>query len=266
MDCVAVFEAPPPGEIRFQFSAAAAYRREIQQCRLCRHFLSTCHAENSELYQGDYVTSNYSDEAGIRRNFERIMNLDSHKSDNKGRVARVLAFASQYFEECEKRRPHSILDVGSGLCVFLAEMKASGWDCTALDPDPRSMRHAQRTVQVHAVCGNFMEVRDLGRFDVVTFNKVLEHVRDPLALLVKARTHLAETGFVYVEVPDGEAARREGFEREEFFIDHLHVFSGPSLAMLATRAGFVVLELERLREPSGKYTLRAFLIPSPDVS
>jgi hypothetical protein len=37
-----------------------------------------------------------------------------------------------------------------------------------------------------------------------------------------------------------------------------------SLALLATRAGFRVQTLERLREPSTKFTLRAFLTAAPE--
>ena len=49
--------------------------------------------------------------------------------------------------------------------------------------------------------------------------------------------------------------------REEFFIDHVHVFSTPPVVLLAERAGFRVAEVQRLREPSTKFTLRAFLRP-----
>ena len=106
----------------------------------------------------------------------------------------------------------------------------------------------------------------LGQFDVITFNKVLEHVEDPVTMLARATRHLNPKGFVYVEVPDGEAASVEGSEREEFFIEHHHVFSPASMAMTAERAGFRVEALERLREPSTKFTIRTFLTIHPYVS
>ena len=52
---------------------------------------------------------------------------------------------------------------------------------------------------------------------------------------------------------------RSGYLNEEFFIDHHHVFSMASLAILVMRAGFAAGSLERIREPSGKYTLFGFL-------
>jgi SAM-dependent methyltransferase len=257
---VFTYDAPPDGEIRFSFSSGAEYRREVLSCDLCGHFVSVHDMDMSDLYAGDYVHANYGD-TGLIRNFERIISLDPSKSDNTGRVQCILKFASDHFSSSEPR-PRSILDVGSGLCVFLHRMKEAGWMCTALDPDPRATAHARESVGVDAVCGNFMELTDLGTFDAVTFNKVLEHVEDPVGMLAKSAACLRDGGFVYVELPDGEAAVADGPGREEFFIDHLHVFSTTSLAMLAARAGFSIRALERLREPSTKYTLRAFLVPA----
>ena len=78
-------------------------------------------------------------------------------------------------------------------------------------------------------------------------------------MLAKSLTHLNYDGFVYLEVPDGESAAIEEKEREEFFIDHSHIFSLTSLSLLAKRANFSVQMLKRIHEPSGKYTLLAFL-------
>jgi hypothetical protein len=91
-------------------------------------------------------------------------------------------------------------------------------------------------------------------------------VTDPVAMLRRAAAHLASDGAVYIELPDGEAAMHDGPGREEFFIDHHHVFSRKSLGVLAQRAGFSIIEDERLREPSSKYTLHAFLVSGQDGS
>jgi len=189
------------------------------------------------LYEADYVDSTYEAD-GIGAAFERIVSLRPEKSDNAGRVRRVLEFANHHFQVDpghRARRLH-VLDVGSGLCVFLNGMKTAGWDCTALDPDARAAAHATRHVGVRGIQGDFMTVERLGRFDVVTFNKVLEHVEDPIAMLSKAAEHLHDDGFVYVEVPDASGALGEGPHREEFFVDHLHIFTTASLTMLASRA------------------------------
>lgn len=249
------YDAPPAGETAFE-CAEGAYRRAYSRCGLCGHWFSANEMDLGGLYGGAYVDNTYGDR--MRQTFERILALPPERSDNAGRVAALVDFAARHFPVGLAPR---LLDVGSGLGVFPCRMKEAGWRCTALDPDERAARHAREVIGIEAVKGDFMKIdlSSIGPFDVVTFNKVLEHVEDPVAMLAKAQTLLAPDGFIYVEVPDGDAASVEGRGREEFFIEHLHVFSPASLAMLVMRAGFSVSEIERLREPSSKYTLRAFL-------
>lgn len=255
------YTSPPAGEVGFSFSTGRPYFREVLRCAACAHFVARHEMGGDELYAGEYVTSTYGD-YGVTAAFERIIGLDPAKSDNVGRVRRILDFAQRHFDASRfSTRPPTVLDIGSGLCVFPYAMKAAGWDCTAVDPDPRAARHAIERVGVRGVCGDFMTVADLGRFDAVTFNKVLEHVQAPVAMLARVRSHVAADGFVYVELPDGETAATDGAERQEFAIAHWHAFSIESVAALARRAGFRTHTVERLREPSGKYTIRAFLRP-----
>lgn len=247
------YSAPPAGETKFDFGAAP-YKRCYLRCEVCAHWYSETDMDLSALYGGAYVDSTYG--AKMRATYDRIMALPPEKSDNAARAARVQLFASHVFPE---RKQPSLLDVGSGLAVFPARMKALGWRCTALDPDPRAAQHARDVVGVEAIAGDFMAQDRLGRYDAVSFNKVLEHVLDPVAMLEKAARHLEPKGFIYVEVPDGEAAAAEGPGREEFFIEHHHVFSPESVHLMARNAGLQAVTVERVREPSTKFTLRAFL-------
>jgi 2-polyprenyl-3-methyl-5-hydroxy-6-metoxy-1,4-benzoquinol methylase len=256
------YREPPPGEVRFGLGSTP-YSREIRRCAQCGHFLSLHDIDMRYLYSGQYVDATYGGD-GLKRAFDRINALPEERSDNVGRVRRVVDFCSVHFSKmlAEGRKP-SVLDVGSGLCVFLHRLsKQTGWACTALDPDSRAARHASECAGVTGVCGDFMHARDMGHFDMITFNKVLEHVSDPVGMLARARTFLSPGGLVYVELPDGEAAAVAGAGREEFFIDHHHVFSAKSFRVLATKAGFDASAIESLQEPSTKYTLRGFLTVS----
>lgn len=259
-DAVRVFhyDAPPTGEIGFRRAAGEPYYREVWQFPISRHYVSRHAMRVATDYDGAYVEATYKDDAGLAATFARIIALPPEKSDNAGRIARVKEFASGHFGA--ERKPR-LLDIGAGLGVFPHVVKQAGWACTALDPDKRAARHLREVVGVEAVCGDFMTAQGLTGFDVITLNKVLEHVEDPVAMLSRARSALAPGGFIYIELPDGEMAATEGAEREEFFIEHLHVFSFTSLSILADRAGFNTATIERLREPSRKFTLRAFLVP-----
>ena len=248
------YDAPPAGETVFD-CAVGQYRRGYLRCGLCGHWFSDNAMDLSGLYGGAYVDNTYGER--MLQIFERIMALPPERSDNAGRVAALLEFSRGHFPAGTQPR---LLDVGAGLGVFPSRLKEAGWRCTALDPDERAARHAREVIGIEAVTGDFMRIdtSSLGTFDVVTFNKVLEHVEDPVAMLARARPLLAPGGFIYLEVPDGEAAAAEGPGREEFFIEHHHVFSPASAALLAVRAGFSPLLTQRLREPSSKFTLRVF--------
>lgn len=260
LEAVFVYDAPPPGEVRFP-SSAAGYARTVWRCRVCGHFLSRHAMDLSGLYGGEYVDATYGGH-GLRRAFDRITALPPERSDNEGRAVAVAAFAADRFAGRLTRRPR-LLDIGSGLAVFPWRMAREGFDCTALDPDARAVAHAREAAGVRAVQADFLRDAVAGDYDVATLNKVLEHVIDPGTMLARVKGLLAPGGFVYVELPDGEGAVGDGPGREEFFIDHHHVFSLASMAVLAARAGFRLLAASRLREPSGKYTLRGFLEAAP---
>ena len=249
------YDKPPPGENPFDLPAGTAYRRTINECLTCGHFLAESDLDVSHVYEGAYVDTAYGP-GGLKAAFDRIMDLPRERSDNAARADRVEGFAAGFLADGSR----DLLDVGSGLGVFPFAMQRKGWNAVALDPDARAAEHLS-SLGLPVQRGDFfaLEAASLGEYDVVTFNKVLEHVVEPVAMLAKGAALLRPGGFVYVEVPDGEAAAREGAAREEFFIEHLHVFSAVSLGLLARNAGFSVIEVERLQEPSTKFTLRAFL-------
>lgn len=243
----------PEGETDFGIPPEH-YRREFRRCRRCGHMSAFTGPQLTSLYARAYVDATYAD-GELDASFERIMSLPPERSDNAQRVRRIQEWM------VDRGREHTLLDVGSGLGVFPAAMAEAGWRCTALDPDPRAADHAERRIGVNTICTDFMVAENLGQFSLITLNKVLEHVEDPVQMLARTRRFLGPSGTVYVEVPDGELAAEdpEGENREEFFIEHLHAFSASSLSLLVDRTGYTSRRIERIRDPSGKYTLAAFL-------
>lgn len=248
---------PPVGETRFELPDGVVYDREFLECGTCGHLLADPGIDPDVIYGGAYVDATYTD-GGMERAYDRIMSLPPGSSDNIERVERVCAQMAANAPAARR-----VLDIGSGLGVFGARMKEQGWSVTVLDPDPRAVAHARERIGVEGIEADFMEL-ELGRtYELLTLNKVLEHVADPLAMLRRAADHLDPGAWVYVEVPDGEVAAAHGDGREELFIEHLHAFSLASLGLLAQRAGFRIERIERLHEPSDKFTLAAFLHQAP---
>jgi SAM-dependent methyltransferase len=256
-ECEHTYQERPTGETDFKFDD---YHRELWRCQICGHFLSTTSMDLTTLYEADYVDMTYGGSDGVRRTYERIMDLDPAKSDNVGRVDCIVQFAKQHFADTSNLK---VLDIGSGLGVFLGRVRqVTDWACTALEPDPRLAEHAQETLGIEAISEDYRKLEWDREFDIICLNKVLEHIEEPSNLLQHCRNDLASGGFLYLELPDGEVAAedKEGFGREEFFLEHHHAFSLASMELLTSKAGFQSIKLERLHEPSTKYTLRSFLI------
>ena len=253
------YDTQPPLETRFPLAAGSRYWRELHRCAQCGHYLEYFPLDQAALYGGEYVTATYGDSSGLRKSFERINALPAERSDNVQRVRHIVAFCDGYWsaERWSQRKP-ALLDVGAGLGVFPYRMQEAGWECTALDMDPRQVQHLREVAGVRAELGDVRASGELGRFDLITFNKVLEHVPDPIDVLASSTQKLLPDGLVYIELPDGEAAEVEGKEREEYLLGHIHVFSFASFALLVARARLRLLSCERLQEPSTKYTLRGF--------
>lgn len=248
------YDSPPIGEPNFVNNQN--YKRKVLQFFPSNHFISINDMDLGDLYESKYLDANYKSESKMSKVFDRIISLPSHKSDNIGRFNAIKEHSKKWFSD---RKKLNLLDIGSGTGVFPYIVKKNGWDCLAIDPDKRSVNHLKNKVGVNTLHGDFFKLKPINKFNIITLNKVLEHVKDPIKMLSLTKEWLQDEGFVYLEVPDGEASSLLGKNRGEFYIDHLHIFSIASVAILANKAGYCVQNVYRLNEPSDKFTIRAFL-------
>jgi cyclopropane fatty-acyl-phospholipid synthase-like methyltransferase len=245
---------PIKGEVKIDLKGKP-YRRKYILCNFCGHFLSQYKFNLRNIYSEEYMESTYGEK--ILKTFNKIVNLPKKKSDNAQRIKRIEKFVKKKIQ----KKKINLLDIGSGLGIFPYSVKKIGWNCLALDPDKRATKHINKNLGIKTLNKDFLKINRIenNNFDVITLNKVLEHVEKPIVMLSKVNKFLSKKGFVYIEVPDGSEASKLGKEREEFTIDHIHVFSLNSLSLMAKKAGFNVLKIEKIKEPSTKYTLFAFL-------
>lgn len=251
-------EKKPESETDYGISPDLYYR-EICQCNNCMVFFN----RRADLLPDDFYAGQYNAaiQAGsIARRFDKITKLPFPNSDNKNRVLRIVNYLYR-----NDRAPGQmkILDVGSGTCVFLYEMKKFGFTTHCVDPDPLAVRHARDKAGVDSAFATpFDQFTTDKLYDLISFNKVLEHVAQPVAALEKAKTLLKQDGLIYLELPDGEPTKKgeEMINRSEFFIDHHTIFNRHSFLFLAQSAGFTVDGLTQLTDPSGKHTICGFLM------
>lgn len=246
-------EKPKDEKVYGKPFAPASYKRSIYQCKHCGAYCNIWDEALNIHYQEDWIGTLYKD--GILGAYNKIRSFPLEKSDNKNRAQRVHKFLS---ENNFNPKETTILDIGCGTCVFLGEMKDLGYNGFAVDPDPASIEHAKKNVHVQGFAGTLEEFTNAREFEVITFNKVLEHIKDPVTALKTAASHLVHNGMLYVEVPDSAAAEESLIDREEFWLGHYNIYNKQSLNYVLNHAGFSVLEIKSIRDPSGKYTIYAF--------
>ena len=244
-----VYKSKPKGETEFNIDKKKYYR-EFFECCECGHMFSNLGFGMNNFYDGDYTEFTYG--KNLSQQFEKIISLPLNESDNENRFL----FLKKKAKELLNINDIKILDIGSGLGVFPWRAKKESLIITALDPDPKNIEHIKNKLGVKTIKGNFLTAKIPEKFNIITFNKVIEHVEDPYKMINKTKLLTKNQSFIYVEVPDVKAAK-SGKNREEFFIEHFHVFSERSVNILADNCGMTCLTTESLIEPSGKFTLRA---------
>lgn len=241
---------PPKNEPNYGIQG---YKRAIFKCNICGHYKAIHNINTKKFYLKNYSVISHG--KNIEAKFKKILNLKK-KSDNYYRVKRFLEFFKNSMNKKIK-----LLDVGSGLSVFLYVLsKKTKWDIRGIEPDLNFVKFAKKKLKLKVTRTTLEENKNNRKYDLISLNKVIEHVKNPLLVLKKINRMLKKNGYAYIEVPDGESASqsKEGKDREEFFVDHLHVFSLRSLANCIKYSNFKLIKIDKIKEPSGKLTLYAF--------
>jgi len=140
--------------------------------------------------------------------------------------------------------PGKLLDVGCGAGVFLHRMHDLGWSVTGIDFDAKAIENAKKK---YGDGLTFMNTDLPGArfpdnsFDAVTMSHVIEHVPDPVALLIEIRRILKAGGRLVITTPNIRSFGHEKFQDCWVGLDaprHLQIFSLPALQKCARKAGF----------------------------
>ena len=94
-------------------------------------------------------------------------------------------------------------------------------------------------------------------FNFISCNKVLEHLENPVVFLRSFRKFCKTNTIVYLEVPSNKSLIK-GKNALELALEHFHIFSLASFNNMIKKAGFKVLKISNITDPSGKKTLFAF--------
>jgi glycosyltransferase involved in cell wall biosynthesis/precorrin-6B methylase 2 len=110
---------------------------------------------------------------------------------------------SQIINWIAQERPDEVLEIGTATGCLTSEVAKLGCSVTGVEQDPEMAELARQYCRKMLV-GNVetMDLSELGRYDAVIFGDVLEHLRNPRAVLERLSRLLKPGGKILISLPN----------------------------------------------------------------
>jgi SAM-dependent methyltransferase len=216
---------------------------DVIDCKRCgfKHIIPIPSAEELEkIYRNDYFTK------------ERPSYIDRHLEDTEW-LSLVYDERYKVFEQHLRfsgpDRPR-ILEIGPGPGIFLVRGQERGWDTVGIEPSAQAAARIRKIgLQVVETYLTKDSALELGKFDAVHMNEVLEHMPDPAEVLGLVHRLLRPDGLLCVAVPNDYNPFQTALREERGFAPwwvapphEINYFDLQSLERLLARTGFEVID------------------------
>jgi len=182
------------------------YNPKLSKCRLCD-------SENIHIYHRDYLGNDIfiCNDCGIQFLNPQYTDehLDDYYSDYTDTLGaewiEPLTYGHGYYMSIIERysNPGDMLDFGSGNGILANTAKARGWNVEGYDVDCESTQRVSKEIGLPIYCGDFSSVQwKKQEYDLVTMHQVLEHLKDPKAMLDELLAKLKKGGIIFIAVPN----------------------------------------------------------------
>lgn len=152
------------------------------------------HDAINEIYSSDYYANYY----GPRQDYQDRTMTEYYMQCYEKEYA-------VYNEYAEKKDRRTVFDVGCGDGKFLEIFKKHGWDCIGLEPSETSrVKAIEKGFTVLDV--PFLQVSDdIGTFDMIFLDNVIEHINEPNPFVAKAYSLLNPGGIFVLKTPNSDS-------------------------------------------------------------
>ena len=166
----------------------------------------------------------------------------------------------------------NVLDVGCGSGILGAKLRKKGIEVVGIEKDEQA--YAQARGKINKAILADVEELDLsypvGYFDCILFADILEHLRDPVSILMKYGKYLNDKGFVIASIPNVRYYKiilRLLFGGTWDYVDkgildvtHIRFFTLVNMKELFIKAGYSVLCMQRNLVASRGFRLLNFIL------
>lgn len=140
-----------------------------------------------------------------------------------------------------------ILEVGCSTGLMLSLFQKKGFDITGVEISKKAAEIAkERGVKVFEL--PFEKIKFSEKYNLVIFNHTLEHLKDPLKALEKAKSILTPKGYILMDLPNFDSPLAKFWKKrwEHLLPDeHLWHFTPKSFQVLFKKMDFKILEINR---------------------
>ena len=142
-----------------------------------------------------------------------------------------------------------LLEIGTGAGYFLKASARAGWDAHGLELSAEAAAYARDTLglDVKQVPAEEMPFAP-GSFDAAAMFEVIEHLRDPMAVLRAARRAVRPGGVLVLSTPNLNSVSRWILGKQWAVLspaEHLYYFTERTLEAILVKAGFSRVEFVR---------------------
>jgi 2-polyprenyl-3-methyl-5-hydroxy-6-metoxy-1,4-benzoquinol methylase len=130
------------------------------------------------------------------------------------------------------------LEIGGGHGLFISqaiEVLGPQTKFSLLDISPTSLEVSKQFIGDHPVeyiLSDIFKYETVAKFDFITMGEVLEHVEDPVALMLKLKSLLTDDGTIFMTTPTNAPS-----------IDHIYLFSNADdIRRIIDKAGLEVVD------------------------
>jgi len=212
--------------------------RQICFCRNCEVGIAFPHLTD------DQMVKYYSQGEYWKKNKSKVL----LPKDNPGHYASAKArweFVKPYIKDLSSTEGLSILDIGAGYGYFgtvaAQDQSVNIQKYSVVEIDPVFRDSLQKTWQRRYPAVEFQSqesIRNIkGKFNLIVFSHILEHLNDPQAMIKAASEKLRAGGLIFIDVP-----YRDYLFKNDVF-PHILFFSREGMRRMIESAGFDVKAL-----------------------
>ncbi len=195
-------------------------------CKNCGHVFSNPRLDQQEIEE--YYINYYREDFGDAKPSSAMLHL--YNLDVK--------WVNSHFKNVRGKK---LLEIGCYMGYMLLEFKKYGWDVYGVEPTTTVATIAREKYGL-PVENCFFEEFDIpeheeNKFDLIVMGAVLEHIPDPLPILLRINQVLKSDGYLFIRVPNVANLILDSVG-SIFTNEHPNMFSPDALRMFYQKAGF----------------------------